>query len=337
MSREKLIYPSNEIPHLWMHQAQPRAYNQSRNFYYEGATIFSYGSHFPIATHVTGKKGAKAILLNESSYSNTTSKQQHAVRMAIPKGVLRFEVPVLYNTWNMHEKNQAFYLTELTRRIKLASRARLSWSIESHLAEAEGLRAASIEYAAFFGLKKPKLPEVPAPNSDKLAAIKTKERAEAAKKATIQRRENIEREARYTRERAEYETKLPIQLQEWRSGARNHIDSPDWHLYNSGSIARPKIPTMLRIKGDEVETSQGARVPVRHARLALRMVRHVMETGQEFVTNGHTIHIGHYNVSKIAADGTLTAGCHIITWDEINRIAEQLDNSTPEVTDNESN
>ncbi len=83
--------------------------------------------------------------------------------------------------------------------------------------------------------------------------------------------------------------------------------------------------TLLRITGNEVETSRGARVPVSHAKRGLALVRKVVASGQEFIANGHTLHLGHYAVSKITADGTLTAGCHVIKFAEIENLAPALD------------
>jgi hypothetical protein len=82
---------------------------------------------------------------------------------------------------------------------------------------------------------------------------------------------------------------------------------------------------MLRIVGDEVQTSLGASFPVEHARLGLRVVREVRATGEEYRRNGHTIHLGHYVIDRIEPNGTVHAGCHVVTWDEIERIASQLD------------
>jgi len=61
---------------------------------------------------------------------------------------------------------------------------------------------------------------------------------------------------------------------------------------------------------------------------ALTFVRRVRESGQEYVHNGHTIHLGHYVIDRIEPDGTVHAGCHVVEWQEIERIAQQLVCST---------
>src|SRR5579872_324467 len=93
MARTKHVFPTDEIAHLWAHsKTQDDARNPGGNFYFSGDTIYSYGSHFPIARHVTNEQGQAAILFTNQTYSNTTAKHIGQVRRAIPHGVPVFEV-----------------------------------------------------------------------------------------------------------------------------------------------------------------------------------------------------------------------------------------------------
>jgi hypothetical protein len=127
------------------------------------------------------------------------------------------------------------------------------------------------------------------------------------------------------REDEEWLAKSADIIAAWRAGDTNAI------LRNAYSL-----PVMLRIRtfgADEdvqeavaqVETSRGARVPVSHAIRGLRFVRAVVARGEAFQTNGHTFHLGHYKIDRIDLDGTLTAGCHVISLAEIERIAPELE------------
>lgn len=91
MARERKVYPTSEIAHLWAHQSKPEARNPHGNFYFEGDTIYSYGRHFPIARHIE-HNGKKAILFVDHGYSNTTAKHIGEVRGSIPRNVPVFEV-----------------------------------------------------------------------------------------------------------------------------------------------------------------------------------------------------------------------------------------------------
>ena len=97
--RQKTVYDTSEIAHLWMHKAQGNATNKQHNFYFEGDTIYSYGSHFPIARHVESAAGVPAVFFTTGSYSPTTSQHVSQVRQAIPHSVPTFHVqyPTLDN------------------------------------------------------------------------------------------------------------------------------------------------------------------------------------------------------------------------------------------------
>jgi hypothetical protein len=50
-----------------------------------------------------------------------------------------------------------------------------------------------------------------------------------------------------------------------------------------------------------------------------------MAKGEDWTANGHTCHLGHYQINRITKDGTVYAGCHVVTWDEIEKIAPMLE------------
>jgi len=74
----KKVFKSDEVAHIWASQSQSEGRNSARNIYFEGTTIYSYGSHFPLARFVNGR-----VLVTNRSYSVTTSKQLYGVRRAI--------------------------------------------------------------------------------------------------------------------------------------------------------------------------------------------------------------------------------------------------------------
>ncbi len=80
-------------------------------------------------------------------------------------------------------------------------------------------------------------------------------------------------------------------------------------------------PIRLRIKGDELQTSRGARVPLAHAVKAFRVIKRLRDKGQAYQRNGHTIHLGHFALDSIDSAGNVRAGCHEVEWAEIARVA----------------
>ena len=95
--RQRHVFPNREIPHLWAHKTQAEARNSTGSFYFTGATIYSYGSHFPIATHVTGADRQAGILFTSEKNSVTTSQHMSAVRRSIPPDVPVFTVTRRWN------------------------------------------------------------------------------------------------------------------------------------------------------------------------------------------------------------------------------------------------
>jgi len=301
--RKKQVFDTGEIPHLWAHRTQDEARNRQGNLYFTGDTIYSYGSHFPIARHVMNEAGERAVLLTTATHSVTTSGHCSVVRSAVPSGIRVFQVPNVCHgrysgselTADDHAGNLVDYAERIEKHVITSARARSSYSKEWNHEHAVKLSDEAFAYCSFFGLPIPNIPEVPELDSDALTAIRKLEAKRAAEKA--------EQTKRARAEALVVQQELVIK---WRTG--------EYHgcLYD--------IPPMLRIVGNEVQTSPGARFPVSHAKRALAFIRKVRDSQKAYVRNGHTIHLGPYAIDRIEADGTVKAGCHVVSWEEIERI-----------------
>jgi hypothetical protein len=307
---KKHVFDTGEIPHLWAHRTQEEARNCQGNLYFTGHTIYSYGSHFPIARHVVSEAGEQAVLFTIGTYSVTTSSHCSAVRSAIPSRTPVFHVPNVCHgrysgselTADDHAGNLADYTDRIEKHVITSARARSSYAKEWNHEHAVRLRDEAFAYCSFFGLPVPNIPDVPELDSDALTAIRKREAKRAAEKAEQTKRE-----------RAEALVRQQELITKWRAGQYSRC------LYD--------VPAMLRIDGDEVVTSRGARFPVSHAKRALAFVRTVRETRQAYVRDGHTIHLGPYALDRIEPNGTVKAGCHVVSWEEIERIAPFLDSA----------
>ncbi len=130
----------------------------------------------------------------------------------------------------------------------------------------------------------------------------------------------IERRERANKQRAE--TKRQRELEARKAEAMNRLDQ--WA--NGGAIDRFSfggydLPIRLRIKGEELQTSRGAILPLAHAVKAFRTIKRLHDKGQAYQRNGHTIHLGHFAIDAVDGQGNVTAGCHNVTWEEIERVA----------------
>lgn len=79
-----------------------------------------------------------------------------------------------------------------------------------------------------------------------------------------------------------------------------------------------------RITAGALETSWGASVPLPHALRAFAFVRRVVERGEDWRADEHCIRVGHFRVDHISAQGDMTAGCHRINREEMERLAAAL-------------
>mgnify|MGYP000094747674 CR=1 FL=1 len=77
------------VAHLWANEQQDSAIGS--NFYFEGASIYSYGHHFEAGRIVRNKRGEKAYLITTRYYSKTTAtKHMPKVWGALPSHALVF-------------------------------------------------------------------------------------------------------------------------------------------------------------------------------------------------------------------------------------------------------
>jgi hypothetical protein len=306
-NRQRHVFPNREIPHLWAHQTQDEARNGTGSYYFRGATIYSYGSHFPIATHVKGSQGQPGILLTSEKNSVTTSQHMHMVSRSIPPDVPVFTVPNQHFGFSeaedkyQHERNLKHYTREVAEHLSTCVRARSSYNKEYHHERSVELRREALCYATFFGLADPRIDPVPELDSAQMAAIKSREAKASAKKAAETKRQAEENRVRWAQA-----------AEQWRKG--------EYHHYLPYSL-----PTMLRIEGNEVATSHGARFPITHAKRGLVLIRAVMARAEDWRPNGHSCHLGHYTIDRIEANGTVHAGCHVVSWDEIERVAAAIE------------
>lgn len=315
--RVRQVWDTDHIPHLWAHQTQESARNACGNFYFRGDTIYSYGEHFPIARHLKFR-GKACVLFVDHGYSVTTAKHVSLVRRAIPGDLPKFEV-------SRPDREPADNFPAIVRAVEsarddLAKAKNKAQRVNRFLALASAVATAN-EFSAFFKLgKRFKLPA----NAEALQA----EADQYHQELTARREANeAKRSAKYRAERAERERIALLDsaelVAEWRAGlplGHNH-----WRI--------GQLPTMLRIRGEMVETSRGVEFPIEHAQRAARLLLPLLASGRSYKRNGHTIHLGHYAIDSLDEQGTLTAGCHIIAKDELLAFAELLAKHTGETTE----
>lgn len=308
--RIKTVFTNDELPHKWAHKLQDYGRTGNGNFYFEGNTIYSYGSHFPIARHITNDKGKPAILFTTDSYGHTTGQHKTHVWRSIPEGTLVFDVPSVMprdgSDNKLHKANVSYFQEQINDAYNEAQKGKKFKAYE-RLIRCHKFYNDGLKYVSFFGLTS--TVNLPMPEEEFLnivanARIDKNSYEDKAEARRIAKQEERARLLALT---------LPDKIIEWRSGRPTY------------GVDFSSIPTMLRIKGNKVETSLGAVVPIDDARKVLDLIKVVRTSGQPLTRGLSPIKVGGYPVNSIDNQGTLKAGCHTITWEEISKIIPELE------------
>ena len=279
-----------ELAHLWAHQTQSNG--KASNFYFEGDTIYSYGSHFPIARHFKG-----CVLFTAHGYSSSTARHMSYTRGAIPDSVPVFHVE------NVRDKPcgkdvHAYALRLDNRALEIGRMRKVN---DLTLEQYERLRSEANSFCERFKFK---TRFAPLANLDEL-----KEKAKAFAAADKARRERI---------RKQQEEDAKEKIAQWLAGESVSIPYSIQRVYlrarkgQSGTVNGVAIP-------DAMQTSKGVTVPLADAEKAFRFVMLKREKGWR--RNGETFPVGDFQLDSVGPEGVV-AGCHRISWDEIERFAK---------------
>lgn len=328
------VFTNSMVAHVWAQRTHDQGRSHNGNFYFYGATIYSYGTHFPIATFVERPRKGTCILFTTNTYGSTTSQHMGMVRQALDSSVVVFDVARVPDRSDLrHEEHVLNFATYRRRQEDLllkAAHARLY--TESHLRAAEAMTAEGNAYADWFGLRQKRI-EMP----DDLEGLREAARIRVA-------RARVKAARKEKKDAARHKSTSLAHIARWRVGDEwQMLYGTDQYVTDADRAERAvwveaetakwlngdvdRLPgdvkgVRLRRKGDRVQSSMRAECPVAHARLAFAAVARCIRTGTPFV-NGDTgeVKLGHFKVSRIDADGTLHAGCHHINPAEITRFA----------------
>lgn len=279
----KTVFTSQQCIHVWAQQTQREGRNSNRSIFFEGPSIYSYGRHFEMARFVEG-----VVLVNGARYSVTTSKHQSYVRRAITQ-YPSFNVPSMED----HSANVAYLIDQSRDHYDKALRARKYQ--DALLTDGRMYKVHAKEYIEKFGVA------VPDSHAELWRLIRTnayvKSDVQEALLRNAREARAKERDAQQARE-AVQRAQEAEQLEKWKAG---------------GSVGRYFSAMALRVKGDVVQTSRGAEVPIIEAKKLYRLLA---------LTPSLAIgrRVGHFTVSNVT-ETELVVGCHTIPLDEIERIA----------------
>jgi hypothetical protein len=289
----KRVFETSQVPHLWANQTQSEGYNSARNLYFHEKIIYSYGSHFPIASICTGANGTNAVLFTTQGYSNTTAKHKSIVRSACSQYETIYCYSPEFAYKGFHTQNIEQFEWEAENIAKSLLKAKKP---EIYLSKIEQERNAALKYCEFFGLNLEtfKLTWIYTASKDQF-----KDRLEQAEKM---RREAIKK-AEAQRKKAE-----KLRLKDFRTFKNSRVYGAEFSYLRFN-------PAKNRI-----ETSQEIEIPLEIAKRTFKWLQTVLKGDGCTDCNFRVLD---YEVKAVSKD-LFTVGCHKIPMTEVKAIQKEL-------------
>ena len=269
---KKVFTDISKVAHLWANQLQDEARN-SGNFYFNGKTIYSYGSHFPIAKHVTNERNENAVLFTKRGYSNTTSKHIAVTRQAANHlNIIKCDRPNATHKQNFERwKIEA----ELS-----AAKLQKAKKPELYLNELAHIQSEVNKYAQFFGVDIPTILST-------ILSIQNKNEYNTynEQKTAILEAERLKKEAQLKKEHKKA-------LSEWKAGktSRLYVRIETDYLRVNQQAAR-------------IETTQAVQIPMELAKRLFHSIKeNTLNVGDKVLN---------FEVNEVGAK--IKIGCHTFT------------------------
>lgn len=305
----KQVFNTSEVAHIWAQQNQKSGRNPQKNLYFEGATIYSYGGHFPIAT-IRGND----VFFTLKSYSNTTAKHIQKVWQAIShKNIIWVhEVPVYFDYLTQtHSKNIDRWGRDLKAVFAELGNKRIR-DTQSRINSAMRVISELETYCNYFKL--------PVKDKELKSLIQLAKSPEFVTKA----REAKEKETAATLKKLKQGEKAHQQyINLWREYKDEEIKNlPDKvkDLCNFYAGHQQSF-TRLRYNAaqNRVETSKGVQIPAEIAKRAYFALNGCLNQS----CNDLSIPVLDYTIEK-TTETALIAGCHTIPKTDVQYIANLL-------------
>jgi hypothetical protein len=293
----KTVFTNHMVAHVFAQQQQQNGTSSNGAFSFFGSELKSYNT-------VIGKFVKPDLLLvNSYSYSVTTSNHISLLRNAISGNVTVLECPninIKLGTKHgytekqnkiAHTENLSYFKNETKKAILKASRARTMKDYYNN--QALNFVDTYNKYLSLFKLRL-KLFVLPNFEQIKLDDLKFAKSKIRKNKAIAKKRIKDNQE----------------KITNWLAGELVSVP------YD--------IDCMIRLRGDTIETSQGAQFPAAHGYIALSFIKSQRKKSESWKSNGHTIKLGHFAIDEIDQFGNVKAGCHNVKYAQIIRIEREL-------------
>ena len=310
---KKVFTSTAQCMHAWAQQNQDEGRASSVKF--DGTAFYSYAT--PVANFVT-HNNRTACLITTVTYSVTTSGKHMPSALDIPGDITTFRCKHIgisggispYLPDNYHNANIDDYNILYNETVKKATRARQNciWLIR----EADRIKKEALKYAAFFEVDVnsgyfPTIPEALYNRAEN--TIKAAEAVEAKLNEVITTR------------------LLDVQAA-WLKNEK--YECPELNATQREALlsAFRRNDILMRINGNEIETSRGARFPIEDGKKLFGKILYCVQNKKQWLGESGVVvplnNLGNFKVNKIDCEGNVTAGCHYVKYTQIESIAKQL-------------
>lgn len=313
----KWLADIDQVAHYWANKVQDEG--RSKNVFFEGDRIYSYGRHFCMGRHLPGD----TVALSTQTYSSSTSRQQSKVRAA----VRHLRVVYCYDPDASAAYNQQQTILAIEGKNVAAAAPRIRQATRETLkADAVGLAVQFNEY----------LRALPAEERGNVQPFKIDgELLDTIERQRVQR--NVQEAERRRQDEEARKVALADAVAAWRRG----------EYVRHNLLGLPVMLRLVRFKGshrggllregneDYIETSHGAEVPAKSVAYLWHAVQQARAGGVQLdaaTLAKAATRLGVYELRFIRADGSIVVGCHDIPYAELERMAVELGMHTAETT-----
>lgn len=330
----KTVFSNSMVAHIWAQQNQERGRNSNRSMSFDGPCFYSYRT-------VIAEFHNDLVLVSSTGYSNTTTRHQGYVKGSLSEEQEErmLHVPGKWGADNLHEKrnlknlldyveSELKHIFRTTKKHKAERKEALLHKIAHYrkIETALGFTPEPMPLSVFRKAKK----QVALDKEHAAYMLKSYEERRAIEK---QRQEEWRKGARSEKARDLWANKKSIVKERIRNKRKAWKGSFDERMervrpvilrfWKAGFIDRLpycKGLDYLRLRGENVETSNRATVPIEHAKRIWPLLERII-AGQ--TTLDRSIRVGYFAIDSYDGD-IFKAGCHNIPASEIQDIAKRL-------------
>ena len=267
----KTVFTNNEIFHVFNEQSQSEGRTSNRSMFFYSNKIYSYGYHYLLGEFID----ENTIVINNTGYSNTTSKHI-SMLMNATRDKKQF-----YSS-QVDPKKALINLENWLNKLPRATRLK-----ENYVFKIDGTFKKYTEFLEY---------------TNKEISILNKETHEkiiALKDSFYNNFDNLEQEIKEQQKRQKEKEKQAIKdnLIKWKNLEINYFRNKTGKDF-------------LRLNDENIETSQGVKIPIIEAKRLLKLIDTKNIIGQK-VDNRFVVR---------SFDTILKVGCHNIDINEINYI-----------------